>query len=351
MKALIKKAFASSIGGNNGQTLTQAIVNTISEPLVVLDEDLRVSSVSRSFYKKFNLTKVATIGKTFYNLGNKEWDTPELRRLLSEIIPRHSVVKEYEMIYNASSSNPRTMLINACEIKFDDRGKKNKKILLSIFDITNQRALEAERENLLIQKDVLMKEMRHRIANSLQIIASILLLKAETVDSKESRSHLEDAHKRILSIATLQRKLDAVGIGEHIKVAPYLNALCKSLAKSMIGGRREITIEVKASHTDLVPSDTAVSFGLITTELIINSLKHAFHYRKNGKIIVTYESKKSGWTLSIGDNGTGLVKLKKGRSGLGTSIIGALANQLQAIIRTESSSKGTIISIIHSAVS
>ncbi len=224
-------------------------------------------------------------------------------------------------------------------------------MLLSIFDITDQRALEDEREKLLLQKDLLLKEMRHRIANSLQLIASILLLKAGSVDSKESRSHLEDAHERILSIATVQQQLDPVGHGEEIGVANYLQSLCKSLSRSMIGGRKPITLHAESSP-GTVSSDTAISLGLITTELVINALKHAFTPGKSGRIIVTYNASGSAWTLSVEDNGVGESDEKKAHPrGLGTSIIGALANQLNAIIRIESSELfGTKVSIIHASV-
>src|SRR3989344_213020 len=238
----------------------------------------------------------------------------------------------------------RTMCVNAREIRSENNRKK---MLLSIFDITEQRALETEREKLLTQKDLLLKEMRHRVANSLQLIASILLLKAETVDSKESRAHFEDAHERIMLIATVQQQLDPVGIDEEIQVAGYLSALCKSLTSSMIGDRKPVTVHVNAGAGS-VNSDTAVSFGLITTELVINSLKHAFPHGQAGTITVCYEAAESGWTLSVADDGVGQTKDAGGeRPGLATSIIDALANQLHATIRTETSSLGTKVAILH----
>lgn len=331
----------------DGHILTQAIIDTIHEPLIVLDEDLRIVVASRSFYKKFDLTHENTREKMFYDLGNGQWNIPALRTLLEEVIPTHTAVEDYEIEHDFPFLGLRTMCVNAREIRSDNNRKK---MLLSIFDITDQRALEVEREKLLTQKDLLLKEMRHRIGNSLQLIASILLLKAETVDSKESRSHFEDAHKRIMLIATVQQQLDPVEHGEKIPVAGYLTALCKSLARSMIGGRKPITIQVQGGE-GAVSSDTAVSFGLIATELVINALKHAFPDGKTGKVTVAYNEKKSGWTLSVEDNGVGKSEDKKTvPRGLGTSIIGALANQLQASIRTESSSKGTKVSIVHANV-
>ena len=118
----------------------------------------------------------------------------------------------------------------------------------------------------------------------------------------------------------------------------------------MIGGRKPISVRVVAGP-GMVGSDTAVSMGLLTTELVINAIKHAFPSGQQGAIVVTYDASKSGWVLSIEDDGVGQSEeVKDGPRGLGTSIIGALANQLQAMIRTESSTEGTKVSIVHATI-
>lgn len=331
----------------DGHILTRAIIDTIHEPLIVLDERLCVVAASNSFYKKFNLLPADTIGKPFSELSNGQWNIPKLRTLLEDVIPKQSAVTGYEVEHEFPFTGLRTLIVNAREIRYENAQKM---MLLAIFDVTEQRALEAEREHLMTQKDLLLKEMRHRIANSLQLIASILILKAESVESKESRSHLEDAHERIMSIATVQQQLDPVAQGEEIEVAPYLTSLCKSLARSMIGGRKPIVLRVDAGP-GTVSSDTAVSFGLLTTELVINALKHAFPDNQRGTITVCFEATGASWTLSIMDDGVGKTKEVGGeRPGLGTSIVGALANQLHATIRTETSSKGTKVVLMHASI-
>lgn len=202
----------------DGHILTLAIIDTIREPLIVLDDKLRIIAASRSFYERFGSNHEGIQGKMFYELGNGQWNIPSLRKLLEKVIPEHSTVDGYEVLHHFPTLGERIMLVNAREVRYKNGRKK---MLLSIFDITDQRILEADREKLINQKDLLLKEMRHRIANSLQLIASILLLKADMVSSKESRSHLEDAHERILSIATAQRQLDPVALekksrSEHI---------------------------------------------------------------------------------------------------------------------------------------
>lgn len=327
-----------------GHILTRAIIDTIHEPLVVLDENLRIIVASLSFYRKFGLTHENTVNKHFYELGNGQWNMPSLRLFLEKVIPEHTSVEGYVVEHNFPFLGHRTMLINAREIRYEN-GKK--KMLLSIFDITEQKAHEEEREELLRQKDLLLQEMRHRIANSLQLIASVLTLKAASVESAETRSHLQDAQERILSIATVQQQLDPIYKGEDVPVASYLQALCKGLARSMIGDRKPIQLHV-VSDKDSVSSDKAVCFGLITTELVINAIKHAFPEGREGTITVRYAVEPSGWALSVEDNGVGQTKAIGGeKPGLGTSIIGALANQLHATIRNESSPLGMKVVLQH----
>ncbi|HEY4513838.1 MAG TPA: histidine kinase dimerization/phosphoacceptor domain -containing protein [Candidatus Paceibacterota bacterium] len=221
--------------------LTDAVIGTLREPLIILDKNLHVIVASRAFYDTFGVEYEDVHGKMFYELGNGEWNIPPLRTLLEQVIPGKSNVEGYEVEHNFRKLGRRTMVINAREIKFDNRRRN---MLLSISDVTQQRKTQRDKENLMLQKDTLLKEMRHRIANSLQLIASIILLKAGSVKSEESRLHLEDAHDRILSIATVQRNLDPTSEGSLVPVVDYLRILCESLARTMIGGRKPISIKV-----------------------------------------------------------------------------------------------------------
>lgn len=340
-----KREFDALSDPTNGPILTRAIIDTISEPLIILDGELRVIAASKSFYEKFKLNPEEIRDRFFYDLRDGQWDIPKLRELLEKVIPDHTSVSGFEIESEFPPLGKRIVKINAREVRYNN-GKK--KLLLSMFDITERRALIAEKERLIAQKDLLIKEMRHRIANSLQIIASILLLKAETVDSKESQTHLRDAHERIMSVAAVQEHLDVVGRGEEITVGDYLTALSKSLSRSMIGGRKPLSLEVEASPGGQTP-DVTMCMGLIMTELVINALKHAFPDGREGKIIVGYNENNLGWTLSVSDNGVGETEERKMTSprGLGTSIVDALATQLKATILTKSSPLGTKISIIH----
>ena len=162
-------------------------------------------------------------------------------------------------------------------------------VLLAFEDITDRRAIETQVQELLREKDMLLEEMQHRVANSLQIIASILLIKARTVQSEEARRQLEDAHQRVLSVSAVQQHLHIAGRNEPIEVGSYLSKLCETLAQSMIGDSRPISLKVEADAGTAV-SREAVSIGLIVTELVMNALKHAFPALKPGAaIVVSYK--------------------------------------------------------------
>ena len=176
-------------------TLAQGIVDTIRDPLVVLDQDLRVITANRAFCQTFRVTRQNIEDRPVYALGDGQWNIPALRFLLENIAPHHTVMEGYEVEREFPGIGRRLMLLNAREVVSQRNARKL--ILLTIEDVTEWRAAEREMAELLRQKEMLLQEMQHRIANSLQIIASILLLKARTVQSEETRMHLRDAHQRV----------------------------------------------------------------------------------------------------------------------------------------------------------
>jgi chemotaxis protein methyltransferase CheR len=198
------------------------------------------------------------------------------------------------------------------------------------------------------QKDMLLAEMSHRVANSLQIVGSILMLKARSVHSVETRGHLEDAHRRVMSIASLQQHLKASGIGEHVEVGTYLSTLCETLTGSMISEGSRVSIKVHAD-AGAIPSEQAVSVGLIVTELAINALKYAFpETSRSGTVTVAYETDGKDWKLSVADDGIGIQeKPAKKLAGLGTTLVKALAQQLGCEVIMVSNNHGTVVSVTH----
>jgi chemotaxis protein methyltransferase CheR len=327
--------------------LAQGIVDTVREPVLVLDKELRVITASRSFYSGFKVSPKDTQGRLLYALGDGQWDIPKLRVLLENIIPEKGVMEGYEVEHEFPNLGRRTMCLNARQVFYE--GGANTTILLGMEDITDRRNLEREKDELLQQKEVLLEELQHRVANSLQIVASILLMKARTVQSEETRLHLRDAHKRVMSIAAVQKQLHASGANGSIEIRPYLARLCETLAISMIGDSRPVSLQV-VGEGGRATSRQAESLGLIVTELVMNALKHAFPDEKaEGQITVAYDVVGTNWKLSVADNGIGKPDgvFAQGKSGLGTGIVKALSHQLDAQFATVAGPEGTTVSITH----
>jgi chemotaxis protein methyltransferase CheR len=330
--------------------LAQGIVDTVREPVLVLDSDLRVIAASRSFYSAFKVGPNDTQGRLLYALGDGQWDIPKLRVLLEKIIPEKGVMEGYEVEHEFPGLGHRTMRLNARRV-FHESGAQTT-ILLGIEDVTVQRELEREKDELLRDKEVLFEELQHRVANSLQIIASILLMKARIVPSEETRGHLKDAHRRIISVAAVQKQLYASGETASVDVAAYLTRLCESLATSMIGDTRPISLDV-VGEAGRASSREAESLGLVVAEVVTNALKHAFpDDNAKGRITVTYVRAEKNWTLSISDDGAGKPDgvLPEKKSGLGTGIVRALAEQLDARVEMSTGPAGTTVTITHAPV-
>jgi len=348
---MFEKQFADLI---SACAFAEAILETVREPMLVLDANQRVVAASRALYNRFRVNSEDTEGKLLYELGDGQWDIPKLHVLLEKIIPDKGVMDDYEVAHEFPDIGQRTMLLNARQVLYET--DKCTHILLGIEDITERRILEREKDELLQQKDVLLREMQHRVANSLQIIASIIMLKAKKVNSEEVRHHLQDAHKRVISVAAVQQHLHAsvaAGSLNSVEVKPYLSTLCEALAASMIEEGRQISLHVLGEGGSVNCRD-AESLGLITTELVINSLKHAFtDDTKDGRITVAFDVSGTNWKLSVADNGAGRPggMFAQAKLGLGTGIVTALAKQLDAKVDTVSEPAGTVVSITHATFS
>jgi len=123
----------------------ERIINTVREPLIFLDQDLRVISASRSFYEAFKVKPEETEGWLIYDLGDKQWDIPELRQLLEDLLPQKTSLEDYEVENEFADLGRRTMLVNAREIQ--RKSGKERLILLAIEDVTecNQAAKDLQK--------------------------------------------------------------------------------------------------------------------------------------------------------------------------------------------------------------
>lgn len=338
----------------DARSLAQIVVETVREPLLVLDNTLTILVASNSFHKIFQISPKDTPGQPLFKLDKGGWDIPALHTLLERSLVDQTVVEGFLVEQEFPRIGARKFLLHARKVLGTDAC--HALILLGFEDITDRRAIEHEKallqtrtDDLLQQKEVMLAEMQHRVVNSLQIIASILMLKARSVTSDETRQHLQDAHRRVMSVAAVQQHLHASGRADKVEVEPYLTKLCGSLADSMIGESRPATLTVIADKGWALSAD-AISMGLIVTELVINALKYAFpDESKNATVKVIYEIHGEDWKLTVTDNGVGRVGTNgpPSKGGLGTSLVNALANQLGAVVETINSPTGMSISVTH----
>ncbi len=321
-----------------------AVIKSSDAPLLLLNENLSVLAASRSFSQAFDLDPKRVVSRPLGALGVGEWNGAQLRVLLEATAAGAAEIEAYEMDLKRGPSNVRKLLVNAHKLEYP--GVDSSLLLVSISDVTDARKHDRERDDLLREKGILLQEIQHRVANSLQIIASVLMQSARKVQSEETRSHLTDAHRRVMSIATLQKQLAVSSLGS-VELGPYLTSLCDSIGASMIHDQNQISLVVEVAPTS-VSADQSVSLGLTVTELVINALKHAFPDHRQGVITVGYASTGEAWTLSVCDDGVGMpTDVESAKPGLGTSIVEALSNQLECRVEVSDEQPGTRVSIIH----
>ena len=315
-------------------SFAQAIIDTVRTPLLVLDSRLSALVASRSYYGMFGGDPASTEGRSLYDLAAGQWDLADLRGRMGEVLNGDATIEDYEIEILLPGVGSRTLLLDARRVFYADR--RDTSLLLGFEDVTRLRSAIHEKDEALWRKTMMVQEMHHRVANSLQIIASILLLKARGVAAGETREHLHDAHRRVMSVAAVQSHLQASSWGDEIEVRPYLTTLCDSLAKSMIHNDRPVVLSVHAGEGQ-ASSAQATSLGLIVTELVINALKYAFDEDEAGTILVHYAAEGEHWILSVADDGRGVQSAAANAEvGLGSSLISALAEQLGArVVRTD----------------
>ncbi|MGM0665226.1 MAG: PAS domain S-box protein [Thermodesulfobacteriota bacterium] len=142
MKEPMAGNISADLAVDHAYQYAQSIVETVREPLLVLDADLKIISANRSFFRIFNVTPDETIGSFLYDLGNKQWDIPALRELLEDILPEKETLEDFEVVHDFEDIGNKVMLLNARRIYREDIDARM--ILLAIEDITEHKRLEAE---------------------------------------------------------------------------------------------------------------------------------------------------------------------------------------------------------------
>ncbi|WP_119461001.1 CheR family methyltransferase [Rhodospirillaceae bacterium SYSU D60014] len=207
------------------------------------------------------------------------------------------------------------------------------------------RSVVAEKEDLLHHKDVLLKELNHRIKNSLQLVASLLALQSRTVP-KEAQQQLAEATSRINAVARVHQRLYQRSEIDRVDFGAYLHEFCADLADTLGMANRAVHLRIEAEPVEL-PTDQVIPLALIINELITNAFKYAFPGDSIGTIAVESRLEADGTLqITVRDDGAGLpVNVADETGGLGMKLINALAHQLDARFEILPGSRGAAFQI------
>jgi len=324
-----------------------AILSASHEPQLLLNAEHVVMAASRSFCRSFDLDPAKTVGRRLMDLGAGEWKLPGFDAMLTALAFGSVPVAECEIVLARPGRPIRRPVVH---MDILDGGPTDQVCLLLAFTNVPEAATTARQNDLLIrQQAVVLQEVQHRIANSLQIIAGVLMQGARRVQSDDARQCLRDAHHRVMAVAAVQRQLSATG-DDTVDLKAYLTRLCDGLATSMISDPSRLSIRTSIDACVLSSGD-ATSLGLIVTELVINALKYAFPDDRPGEIVVDYTLDGRDWVLVVSDDGVGCApEDQPSKPGLGTAIVAALSCSLSADVVRANSCPGTRITVAHREV-
>jgi two-component system cell cycle sensor histidine kinase PleC len=317
--AIIKKT------ADEASEFAESIINTVREPLIALDQDLRVVTVSRSFYEVFKVKPEETVRQLIYDLGNKQWDIPMLRELLETILPEKTSFDNYEVEHNFATIGKRTMLLNARQIK---RAMGMERIiLLAIEDITERKEVEAglekaneeltvvttELKRVAQVKSEFLANMSHELRTPLNsIIGFSEVLYDETfgpLNGKQkqyvnnvltSGKHLLLLINQILDMA----KVEAGKMKLTLSTLP-MKALLNEIAllvEDMVGKKRlELFLEIAEDLPDIQADDLKVK------EILYNLLSNAVKFTpEGGKVGMRVKKADSEIEIVVWDTGIGI---------------------------------------------
>ncbi|HTX61543.1 MAG TPA: histidine kinase dimerization/phosphoacceptor domain -containing protein [Methanobacterium sp.] len=177
-------------------------------------------------------------------------------------------------------------------------------VLCIVRDVTEQKQAEDKLNKSLKEKDVLLKEIHHRVKNNLQIVSSLLSLQSRYMEDPASIEIFKDSQSRIKSMALIHEKLYQTGDLTKINLSEYVNELVSDLFRSYSVNTFLVEYKIESSEI-LLDINTAIPCGLIINELVTNSIKHAFPNNASGEIDIKIKCKKDEFMLKVQDNGLG----------------------------------------------
>ncbi len=316
--------------------LTQSIVDTIRDPLVVLEHDMTIVTASKAFLTIFGITAAETKGRRVSELGQHQWDVPALRHLMEKVLPEDKPIESFEIEDDFPGLGRRVFNLNARKIS--QPGNHTHRMLLVFEDITDRKQRERDAQ-------MLTNEISHRIKNNLQIVVGLIAYEAKWTAAPCVQGY-KAMQARIGAIAQLYDVISQSGRGRTIALDAYLKEIARTMSASLLDDTSDIKIEVRAEALDIDP-DHAVPFGLLVNELATNAIKHAFPGGV-GRVALSVHRVGDQIELTVADDGVGMKPQDPSVSSdkRGSSYVDIFVRQLGGSIATSGArGGGTIVKV------
>jgi len=302
------------IAADEVSELAENVINTVREPLIALDQDLRVVKASSSFYEFFKVEPENIVGQLIYDLGNKQWDIPKLRELLETILPQKTTFDNYEVEHDFATIGKRTMLLNARQIQ-RVLGKE-RIILLAIEDITERKRAEDKLRGVLAELERSNNDLEqfasiasHDLQEPLRMVASYTQLLAERYEGQldeKARKYIAYAVEGAIRMQRLVNDLLA-----YSRVSTRGNPLETTDSHSILGEViRNLAAAIEESKAIItneeLPMVRADASQLM--QLFQNLLTNAIKFRGENFPLIHVSARDEGceWVFSVRDNGIGI---------------------------------------------
>jgi len=313
---------------NATETRYRRLFETAQDGILILDADTgQIVEVNPFFIAFLGFSREEFLGKKIWEIGLFK-DIVANKDNFEELQRKESIRYENLPLETADGRNIAVEFVS--NVYMVD----NKKVIqCNIRDITERKKMAEQIEASLAEKETLLKEVHHRVKNNLQIVASLLNLQIRKITDPATIEALKDSQSRVRSMALVHEHLYRGKDFSHVDLGNYIRALGTVLFNSSEAGNRGVQFDLNI-HEIYVDTNTAIPLGLISNELITNSLKYAFMEKNGGKLSITATEDPAALTFVVADNGTGLAPdiTLENQTSLGLQLVSSLTDQLNGTV-------------------